>query len=237
MVSTLELTCEYRRSHRALDSVTLRAEPGTIVAVLGGPRSGKTTLVRAFMGRVKPRSGSCLIGACVCAKDFIGTRQIATFVDREMSLYRGLSPRRNVEIFALLAGVSVDSESVEQALRRVGVAERYIDRPLTSIDTEISPLVWLALAVVRNTPAVILDEPMRDCSVHTAGFVGETLEDLRRDGRSILFTTEDLSATRLATRVVILNAGRKVAELTPAELLDQNVTDFLSLFSRRSPSE
>ena len=213
-----------------LEDLSLQVAPGEIYVLLGPPGAGRTALVDAFAGMLTLESGRVMVGDVECAppKDPVGARHRATFVMADAALYGSLAVWRNVQFLARMAGVpSVTPTLMRNALRHVGVPERTFDKPLGEMDRGTHLLVWLALAAIRKTQVLVVDEPLGGIDGSGAGEVDATLSEFRHRGTAILIVTSDFTrAMQLADRIGLLCGGRLVREWTRAQVLGQSVAQF-----------
>lgn len=218
----------------ALDDLSFAIGRGEIFCLLGGSGAGKTTAVNLFMSRWMPTAGRASVTGIDCSADPMGVRHQTVFVTPEMSFHHDLSARDNAVFFARMAGVRHRSlrDAVEDAMRSVGIADRHFDRPLAELGRADSTLLWLALATLREAPAVIMDDPTAGLDAEGTRMVTEALLELRQSDRAILVTTADVHfATQVSDRIAVLRSGRKTIEETPAGLLQQNINEFFMVYA------
>jgi ABC-2 type transport system ATP-binding protein len=210
----------------ALDGVCFFVAPGEIFVLLGGPASGKTTLLGLLLGAATPTRGRALIEGIDAASDPIRTRSRLVFVTAQAPVYRNKTTRENVAFFARFAGAQFPRSAVANALRRAGIAEREFDRRPDEANRSLAVRLWLAVALLRDTPVVLLDEPTHGLAPTESAEIQESLSDLKGRSKAVLVTTSDVwFATQAADRVGILNAGRKTAEKLGADLVSHRLTD------------
>jgi ABC-type multidrug transport system ATPase subunit len=157
-------------------------------------------------------------------------RRKSVFVTPKISAYLEVSLIDNLMFFARLGGFRDRStrERAEDAMRGVGIADRCFERPLGDQGPAISVLFWLALATLRDAPALIMDEPTAGLNTEDTELVLEAVREQRDAKRAVLIATADVRfATHVGDRVGVLTAGRKVIERGPGGLLGQNLTEFL----------
>ena len=112
------------------------------------------------------------------------------------------------------------------AMREVGLPERSFGVRIDSFDRGMRQKLGLAAALIKNSPALLLDEPMAGLDAQTSEELVEILGSLRDRGKAILFSTQDLfHARQLADTVGILKEGRKVLSFSREELRYQNLEE------------
>jgi putative ABC transport system ATP-binding protein len=197
----------------ALDNVTLQIAAGDFVAVVGPSGSGKSTLLLVFGGMLSPSSGQVYVdGKSVYDLNAEHRaslrRQKIGFVFQTFNLVPYLSAMENVQIPLLLAGVNgVDQrQKASVLLERVGLADRLDHKPS---ELSVGQQQRVALArMLANDPAVILaDEPTGNLDPDTSETILAFLEELNREGRTIVMVTHDLRAARRAKRILKLVDG------------------------------
>jgi putative ABC transport system ATP-binding protein len=205
----------------ALADVSLQIADGDFVSVVGPSGSGKSTLLLTLGGMLSPSAGRVLLdGESVydLPSDQRARlrRKKLGFVFQTFNLVPYLTALENVQAPLFLAGVG-DREQRERAaslLERVGLGDRLDHKPS---ELSVGQQQRVALArVLANEPAIILaDEPTGNLDPDTAQQVIGFLEDLSREGRTLVMVTHDPQAARRAKRNLSLRAG-KIAS-APAE--------------------
>jgi ABC-type Mn2+/Zn2+ transport system ATPase subunit len=208
LLSARQLTVRYGR-HVALDNVTFDVPAGEIVAVVGPNGAGKTTLFRAALGAVAPAGGSVTTSepaAYVPQSDAEQLHYPLTALDVVlMGGYR----RRS---FWQPLGRALRREAHGQ-LERVGLSER-AHVQFGELSGGQRQRVLLARALLSQRRLLLLDEPLNGVDATTQEVVVGLLEDLRREGRSLLVSTHDLMlARRISTRMLFLH--RRVVAYGP----------------------
>ncbi len=212
-MSLLSLDRASRRfgARAALADVSLRVEPGEIVALVGASGSGKSTLLRLLSGLDTPTSGRALFHDA----EIDGPRPEIGMIFQEPRLLPWLSVADNVG-FGLGHLSAADRERrVGRALDRVGLAAyaRALPRELSG---GMAQRVSIARALVGQPEVLLLDEPFSALDAFTRTDLQDHLLDLWREDRpTLVLVTHDLDeALVLADRVVLLAGppGRIFAE-------------------------
>lgn len=226
MIRVDRLTVRY--GHRpALEDVTLVIDEGERVALVGPNGAGKSTLLRALSGVVSPASGAVeLSGQALARLDRGAVARRLAVVPGAANLPFAMRVEDVVGLGRLphedpLRGPRpADRAAIAAAIDRVGVGH-LLGRDARELSLGERQLVLLAMAVAQATPLLLLDEPTVHLDLRHQVEVMELLVDLnRRDGTTILAVLHDL---RLAAvyfpRLVLLDAGRLVADGPPTEVL------------------
>src|SRR6266545_513173 len=225
MIEAVDLSKRYPNGQLALDALNLRIAPGEIYCLLGPKGAGKTTVINLFLGLTMPTAGRALLGGCDVAQDPQEARRRVAFLSDGMTFYERLTVRQNLECFARLAGRSrAVSGDCEMLLREVGLPEASFDQKLAGIGTGALRKLGLAVAMARNAPAILLDEPLSGVDPKAAAELVEILERLRDQGKALLITLQELVWVRqLADRAGFLQEGRQVLARTREELRYEDV--------------
>ena len=206
----------------ANDSISFTVEPGTAFGLLGPNGAGKSTLVKQLVGLLQPTSGSIrLFGEDVPARssDRRVARHVAYLPQGALSLGE-FKVAEALRWTAMLRGCGKKTAVAEAAeLMEILELRDLADRQVRKISGGQRRLVQLAMALVGRTPCVILDEPTADIDPALRTRIWSLLADRTRTGTAVILVTHDVSeAEHVLDRVAILDAGRVVAEGSPAEL-------------------
>jgi len=201
------------RNVKALENVTLEIPRGDFVSVVGPSGSGKSTLLLTFGGMLSPASGRVVVDGQslyeLTAEDRAAVRRKTIgFVFQTFNLVPYLTAMENVQIPLYLAGID-PAEQKKRAgslLERVGLGDRLDHKPS---ELSVGQQQRVALArMLANDPAVILaDEPTGNLDPETGQSILGFLEQLNREGRTIVMVTHDMRAAKRAKRVLKLVDG------------------------------
>lgn len=199
-----------------LRGVDLHVRRGEIYALLGGNGAGKSTMINAFLGFVRPTSGSVRVCSHEVAQDPLSARAQLAYVPENVALYDHLSARENIDYFMRLAGMPMkDGAGIEQALESVGLDRAAWDRRLGGFSKGMRQKVAIGLALARETPVLLLDEPNTGLDPQATSELNRLLKQLRSRDIAIFMVTHDLlSAAEVADRIGFLAQGRIVEEFS-----------------------
>jgi ABC-2 type transport system ATP-binding protein len=214
-----------QRPYGGISTLSFTLEPRDVYAVLGGPGSGKTAVADLAMGFRSPDSGSVEVLGQDPVAQAIRIRQLVAFVDGRSRLPGPMTPPENLMFLARLTATDDTHATHVNALRRMGLPDRFLTEPTETLPAQAHVSLFLALAWLRRTPLLVLDDPTAGFdSVATATFI-DSLEEFRRAHVTILLTTSDvLLAGRAADHIAILKGGEKVAERRRDQLLQDSLT-------------
>ena len=213
----------YRYGERvAVDAVSLQVRRGEALGLLGPNGAGKTTLLSCVAGLLTPAGGRMTFaGQPFEPRRRREQRARLGLVPQELALYEDLTARENLDFFARLLGARDPRAAVEQGLALAGLDGRADDRVKT-YSGGMQRRLNLAIALLHRPELTLLDEPTVGVDPQSRHHLFETLEALRREGHSMLYTSHSMDEVqRLCDRVLLLDHGRVIACGTPAELADR----------------
>lgn len=209
----------------AVDGVTLEVRPGEIVGLLGPNGSGKTTVLNLISGALKSDAGSILLRGRPLEK-LPAFRIAREGVARTFQLVRVLGSMTCKE--NVIAGLAFGAKSrwgreadlaAHELLARVGLATRanVMTSELTYIDQK---RLELARSLAMQPELLLLDEWLAGLNPTELQVGIELIRSLRAEGRTILMVEHVMDAIRsLCDRCYVMNAGKKIAEGTPKDVL------------------
>jgi putative ABC transport system ATP-binding protein len=201
---------------RALRDVTFRIKEGEFVTIRGASGSGKSSLLNILGCLDRPSSGIYrLAGEDVSSSS---DRQLARirnqrigFVFQSFNLLARTTALENVEIPMVYRDGHVDRKKARAALDRVGLSGRY-----RHFSSELSggeqQRVALARALINDPALILADEPTGNLDQTSGNEVMAILEDLHREGRTILLVTHDDAVAAHAKREILLRDGRMISD-------------------------
>jgi osmoprotectant transport system ATP-binding protein len=229
-VSTIEFRdVSYRIGHLSgrliVSNISLMVSPGETVVLLGRSGSGKTTLLRLINRMLVPSAGQVLVaGRATTDSDPILLRRGIGYVIQEGGLFPHFSVAENVGLVPGLEkwGEGRISKRVEEMLHLVGLdPSEYSKRKPSELSGGQRQRVGVARALAADPPILLMDEPFGALDPVTRAELQREFAALaKRLGKAIVFVTHDLhEALLLASRIVLLEKGKIVANAAPQEFL------------------
>jgi ABC-2 type transport system ATP-binding protein len=202
----------------AVSQLSLTLAAGELVALLGPNGAGKTTTLRMLAGLIQPSHGEIVLqGRPLTPASADSLRQHIGLLTEAPGLWDRLTVRLNLLTYARLYGLPNPNDAVQRALALVGLADRTRDAAGT-LSKGLRQRVALARALLHDPPIVLLDEPTAGLDPASARQVRDLIADLRRQGRTLLVSTHNLSeAEQLADRIAVLKTSLLALD-TPAAL-------------------
>ena len=199
---------------RALDGVTVGIDRGEFVAVVGASGSGKSTLMNVLGCLDIPTYGDYFLDGQDVAEltdkelSHIRNKQIG-FIFQGFNLIPELTALENVELPLIYQGIpaSRQKDMAMEALERVGLAGRSKHRP-SEMSGGQQQRVAIARAIATRPPIIMADEPTGALDSRTGLEVLAFLQQLNREGSTILLITHDNSIAATARRIIRISDGR-----------------------------
>ncbi len=213
---------------RLLSDVSLTVDEGTTTALLGRSGSGKTTMLRMVNALVRPTAGRVLVGGVdVGSAEVVGLRRGIGYVIQETGLFPHMSIERNVGMALELAGRPEGeiAARVAEMLDLVGLSGDFAGRFPWQLSGGQRQRAGVARALANDPQVLLMDEPFGALDPLTRAEMQTMLRELlRRLGKTTLIVTHDLDeALYLADRVVLLEAGRVVADLAVEDVRGSDI--------------
>ena len=203
----------------ALDEVSLRFRPGSLVGVIGPSGAGKTTAIRMLTGGLRPTTGSVR----VLGEDPIAlrseTRERIGFMPQHVSLYDDLTAAENLDFVASLFG-----SLLLERRRRIREVLDWLDlgaarnRRASALSGGMQRRLQLGCALIHDPDLVFLDEPTSGIDPIVRQTIWTELRRLRDAGRTLIVTTQNVSEAEECDDVALIADGRLVAFAPPGEL-------------------
>jgi energy-coupling factor transport system ATP-binding protein len=209
----------------ALDGVSLRVEPGELVAIVGQNGSGKSTLVRHLDGLLRPTSGRVLLGdrdiRLVHVAELAGRVGLA-FQNPDRQLFAGRASTevgfgpRNLG----LRGAALE-DRVAAALEAVGLSADAASNPY-DLGYSRRKLLALASVLAMRTPILVLDEPTTGQDARGVARVRAVVAAAAGEGRTVIAISHDMRfVAECFRRVIVMRAGRVVLDGAPESVFGE----------------
>jgi len=207
----------------AVRGVHLTASDGTVTGLLGPNGAGKTTTLRMLSGLMRPDAGAIRVDDVDVVADPVGAQRVMGQLPDSRGLYPRLTAREHIAYFAQLHGLprAVTATRAARLITRLGL-DAIADRRVAGFSQGERTKVALARALVHEPRNVILDEPTNGLDVMSTRAMREVIRGLRADGCCVVFSSHIMQeVSALCDRIVVIAAGRVVAEGTPDDLRAQ----------------
>ncbi|MCH2153491.1 MAG: ATP-binding cassette domain-containing protein [Phycisphaerales bacterium] len=208
----------YGKVHAVRD-LDLQVPRGTLVGFLGPNGAGKSTTIRMIMSIIYPDSGSIQVldSTALEAKDRIG------YLPEERGLYRKMKINQFLTYIAKLKEVdrSDINRRINWWLERLELPD-VLNRRCEALSKGQQQKLQFIASVVHDPELIILDEPFSGLDPVNASLLSNIIQELREQGRTIIFSTHVLhQAERLCDRVFLINQGVKLLDDPIEEIRDR----------------
>jgi len=208
-----------------LSHISLEIGKGEMLILLGRSGSGKTTLLRLINGTLRATFGEISVNGCSVGEfDPIRLRRGIGYVMQDGGLFPHYTVAQNVGLVPWLEGwepARIEAR-VEEMMRLVGLEPpEFAARKPRQLSGGQRQRVGVARALAADPPILLMDEPFGALDPVTRAELQREFAELReRLAKTIVFVTHDLrEAMRLGSRIVLLAAGKIVADAPSAEFL------------------
>jgi ABC-2 type transport system ATP-binding protein len=216
----------------AVDRVSFEVEAGTIFGLLGANGAGKSTIIRMLCGLLAPSGGSARVAGVDVAAEPEAVKRRIGYMSQEFSLYRDLTVRENLELFAGIYDVPLASEVLEQA-------------DLAENSNQLAGLLpgghrqrlALACALLHDPQIVFLDEPTGGVDPLSRRRFWDRIHALTDAGKTAVVTTHYLDEAEYCHHLLLMHAGRIMARGSPSALKQQWFTTPLLEIACERPAE
>ncbi len=204
----------------ALAGIDLEVPQGAVFGLLGPNGAGKTTAVRILATILKPDAGHASVLGHDVVHDAQAVRRRIGLAGQYAAVDANLTGRENLRMVGILGQLPTP----ELMPRAAELLEKFdlvdaADRPLRTYSGGMRRRLDIAASLVTRPPVLFLDEPTTGLDLTSRNALWEMIEQLVRDGTTVLLTTQYLEeADRLAERIVVVDDGKVIANDTPSNL-------------------
>jgi len=217
---------------KAVKGISFKVKEGELFAFLGVNGAGKSTTISILCGQLKKDGGRVEINGKNLEEDLASVKSVLGVVFQNSVLDKPLSVYDNLKSRAALYGIT--GKAFETRLKELCELLKLKDllrRPFGKLSGGQKRRIDIARALLHSPSILILDEPTTGLDPQTRKTVWEVIETLRREQKMTVFlTTHYMEEAADADYVVILDAGKVVAEGTPLALKNAYTGDFITLY-------
>jgi len=196
----------------AVDDLSFTATAGQAVALWGANGAGKTTVLRCLL-HLMPFEGEITLGGLDVTRHGKAARRLVGFVPQELTFHDDLSVDETLYLYARLK--KVDDSAIRPLLEQLQL-EPHLQKQVRDLSGGLKQRLALALALLADPPILILDEPTASLDIRARDDFLALLLTLKHAGKTLIFSSHRLEeVTGLADRVLVLEAGKLVADSSP----------------------
>lgn len=186
---------------QVLQGISLTAESGCCIGILGCNGSGKSTLLQILAGVLKPDSGSFMADG----KNLWKHPGAVGYIPQGTPLLEELSARDNLRLWYSRA--QLEAELNGGVLQSLGIGD-FLNKPVHTLSGGMKKRLSIGCAVAGRPPVLLLDEPTAALDLPCKQQIRRYLEVYKRSGGILLLTTHDISELDLCDQLYILQNGR-----------------------------
>jgi ABC-2 type transport system ATP-binding protein len=202
-----ELSKTYENGFLALSNTSLNVKEGEILALLGPNGAGKTTLISTICGISVPTSGQIKVGGFDIQSQYREARKLIGLVPQEITLEPFEKVINTIRFSRGLFGKPKDDAYVEKVLRSLSLWDKK-DSRIMQLSGGMKRRVLIAKALAHEPRLLFLDEPTAGVDVELRQSMWAVVEELRKDGVTIILTTHYIEeAEAIADRIAVIAKG------------------------------
>lgn len=202
-----ELSKTYENGFSALSNTSLNVKEGEILALLGPNGAGKTTLISTVCGISVPTSGQIKVGGFDIQNQYREARKLIGLVPQEITLEPFEKVINTIRFSRGLFGKPKDDAYVEKVLRSLSLWDKK-DSRIMQLSGGMKRRVLIAKALAHEPRLLFLDEPTAGVDVELRQSMWAVVEELRKDGVTIILTTHYIEeAEAIADRIAVIAKG------------------------------
>jgi len=225
MLKITNLSKKYEDGLLALDNLNLEIREGQIFTLLGANGAGKSTTINLICGFIQPSYGDVVVDGISLKENPLMLRSKIAYLSENVMLYDNFTGYQNLKFFSELAHKKPLKSELEQILDNVGLQREYIHKNISKYSKGMRQKVGIAVALVKDTPLLLFDEPFSGLDPKAAHDLETTLFLLRDKGKTVFLSTHEIFRAKMMSDVTgIMKDGKLVLFKTKKELeqLDLN---------------
>jgi ABC-2 type transport system ATP-binding protein len=208
----------------AVDQVSFAVKRGEIFGFLGANGAGKSTTIRMLCGLLQPTSGTASVGGFDINKQTELVKLNIGYMSQRFSLYDDLTVEQNIRFYGGVYGLrnSKLKERMDWVLRMADLKGR--ESSLTrTLSGGWKQRLALGCAILHEPKIVFLDEPTGGVDPISRRNFWELINQLSAEGVTVLVTTHYLDEAEYCNDIILINAGKLIANGSPIELKTENI--------------
>ncbi len=209
----------------AVTDLSFAVHEADVYGFLGQNGAGKSTTIRMLLTLITPTAGEIeLFGMNLRQHRKEILRQVGAVIERP-DLYKYLSAYENLRLFAKMSGLRVQRKQLMEQLEMVGLVER-ADSKVSTYSQGMKQRLGIAIALIHDPQLVILDEPVNGLDPQGIADMRNLILHLSRHLKKTVLVSSHLlnEMEQIATRMLIIDKGKKITEGSVDELFDPSKT-------------
>ena len=210
---------------KAVDQLSFEVAAGQVYGFLGQNGSGKSTTIRMLLSLIHPSQGHIeIFGQSLTDHRSAILEQVGAVIERP-DLYPYLTAQEHLTLFAKLRKQKITAAKIEATLSQVGLLARANDKVQT-YSLGMKQRLGIGIALLHDPKLIILDEPTNGLDPQGIADIRQLIKSLsKEEGKTVLVSSHLLSEIeQIASHILIIHQGKKMAEGPTSSLLDPNKT-------------
>jgi ABC-type multidrug transport system ATPase subunit len=210
---------------KAVDQLSFEVAAGQVYGFLGQNGSGKSTTIRMLLSLIHPSEGHIeMFGQSLTDHRSAILEQVGAVIERP-DLYPYLTAQEHLSLFSKLRKQKITAAKIEATLSQVGLLARANDKVQT-YSLGMKQRLGIGIALLHDPKLIILDEPTNGLDPQGIADIRQLIKSLSKDeGKTVLVSSHLLSEIeQIASHILIIHHGKKMAEGPTSSLLDPNKT-------------
>jgi ABC-2 type transport system ATP-binding protein len=191
----------------AVEGLTLSIQPGTMFGLLGPNGSGKTSSIRMMIGMTMPDSGSVSLFGQPFTREALSR---VGYLPEERGLYKKMKVMDQLIFLGRLHGLSEETARARSLAwcERIEITEA-IGKKTEELSKGMQQKIQFIAALLHDPELVIMDEPMSGLDPVNAALLQQTLIDLRKEGKAVLFSTHRMDQVeKMCDSIALISRGK-----------------------------
>ena len=205
---------------KALRGISFEVEKGELFGLIGPDGAGKTSLFRILTTLLLPDGGKASVDGLDVVKDFKTIRKQVGYMPGRFSLYQDLTVEENLEFFATIFNTSVKEnyDLIKDIYEQIAP---FKDRRAGKLSGGMKQKLALSCALIHRPSVLFLDEPTTGVDAVSRKEFWDMLQNLKRQGITILASTPYMDEASLCERVALIQDGKLLTVNTPQGVINE----------------
>lgn len=215
MILVKNLTKQYKK-FKAVDDITLTANPGEITILLGPNGAGKSTTIKSIAGLLKFEGE---ITICDHQNKTVEAKKLFGYIPETPALYDLLTPWEHAEFIAKAYKLEEGwKDKIKAIFERLEIYDKK-DKYVRELSKGMTQKLSIALALLTQPKAVLFDEPLVGLDPKAINEMLKIFKELKADGKSVLVSTHIIDTIDdVWDKAYIMNKGKIISEFTKDQL-------------------
>jgi len=224
-------------SKKALDSLSLEVQEGSVFGLLGVNGAGKTTMLSILNGLINIDEGKIDVFGFDIKKDIKEINKISSIIPQHLAFYENLSVKENIEFFASVQYAS--KESIEKAIE-INSLGSLLSQKSSTLSGGQKRRLNIAIGLLNDPKIIYFDEPTVGVDPKSRNEILDSISEYKKLGITVLYTSHYMNEIeRICDEVAIIDKGKLVKQDRLDNLLSNRVSDKVlveTLYSSKTSS-